>query len=549
MNIPFGQLERTLSKSERYLVLIFALGLIVSFFWLAAGSFLQGTAKAPAFGGSVTIGMAGAPHSINPVLAPTNEVDKALVKLIYPSLLQYDKKGNLVPSLAKEFAVGDKGRVYEFSLREGVLWDDGIPLDAHDIVFTIKTIQDPKISSPLFRLWEGVTVEAVNDQTVRFTLPDAYAFFLQNVTIGILPRHIWEEVRVENFALSEKNKEPVGAGPYRLASIEKSNGTISSITFSSNQEFFGDLAFIPSLIVRFYANTAELIQAFQKREVTVASIPFESFTPLLSAEKNSYLTSFPLPRYFAIFLNEKQNAALGKKEVREALLTAIDRDTLISSIFGGEARKVISPIPATLEKYHVTGLPPYDYNPARARELLQEAGFTKEKPLAISFTSVRDSTLGEVAKAIAGYWEMIGIKVTITSVELGKLRDEVLQNRTYEAFLFGQALALEPDPFSLWHSSQSEYPGLNLTSYKNTQLDKVLEELRQTFEEERRKELFETFQTTLVSDLPALFLYSPYHHVLADSGIQGITQSPLSSPEDYLNQVSQWYIFTKRVSR
>ncbi len=549
MKIPFWQFERTFSRSERYLVLIFAAGLIISFLWLVAGSFLQGTAKTPAFGGSVTIGMAGAPHSINPVLSPANEVDKALVKLIYPSLLQYDKEGNLVPSLAKSFEVGDNGKVYEFLLREGVMWDDGIPLDTHDVVFTIKTIQDPKISSPLFRLWEGVNVEAVNEKTVRFTLPDAYAFFLQNVTIGILPRHIWEGVRVENFALSEKNKEPVGAGPYRLASTEKSNGTITSITFSSYQGFLGETPFIPSLTVRFYLTPTDLIEGFQKREITLMSIPFESFAPDLVAQKNAYLISFPLPRYFAIFLNEKQNPALVKKDVREALLLAIDRDAIVSSIFGGEARKVVSPIPATLEKYHLQGLPTYDYNPARARELLQKAGFSKEKPLKISFTSVRDDTLAQVAKAIAGYWESVGVEVTINAVELGKLRDEVFQNRTYEAFLFGQALALEPDPFSLWHSSQSEYPGLNLTSYKNPELDKILEELRQTFDTDKRKELFEKFQSILVNDLPALFLYSPYHHVLADNAIQGITQSPLSSPEDYLNQVSQWYIFTKRMSR
>lgn len=549
MKIPFGQFKRTLSKSEQYLILIFAAGLVVSFFWLVAGSFLQGTKKTPAFGGSVTVGMVGTPHSLNPVLAPANEVDKALVKLIYPSLLQYDREGNLAPSLAKDFAIGENGRVYEFSLREGVMWDDGIPLNAHDVVFTIKTIQDPKISSPLFRLWEGVNVEAVNETTVRFTLPDAYAFFLQNVTIGVLPRHIWEGVRAENFALSEKNKEPVGAGPYRLAAVEKSNGTITSIHFTSYQEFFGNTPFIPSLTVRFYATPSDLTEAFQKREVALLSIPFESFTPAVSSEKNAYLTSFPLPRYFAIFLNEKQNPAFGKKDVREALLVAIDRDAMLSSIFGGEAKKVVSPIPATLEKYHVKGLPTYEYNPRRASELLEKAEFSKEKPLKISFTSVRDDRLRQVAQAIAGYWESVGIEVTINTIELGRLRDEVLEGRTYEAFLFGQALALEPDPFSLWHSSQSEYPGLNLTSYKNPELDAILEELRQTFDEGRRKELFEKFQSTLVNDLPALFLYSPSHHVLADNTIQGIVQSPLSSPEDYLNQVSHWYIFTKRVSK
>lgn len=549
MKFVFWEWLRALPKPERFLVIIFAAALVLSFLALLFNTYLQKTVEAPAFGGNVTVGFVGTPHYINPVIAPANDVDKALVKVVYPSLLRYNEEGKLIPWLAETYAIGDNGKIYEFFLRKGAQWDDGTPITAHDVVYTIHTIQDPKTTSPLARLWEGVKVQAIDDTTVRFTLPEPYAFFLQNVTGGILPRHIWETVSAENFALSEYNKQPIGAGPYRFTTFAKSDSTITSITFDANPDFFGPQPYIPRLEARFYSTPDALLKAYARKEVHVAGISAISLDPSMRLDGDSRKTPFSLPRYFAVFLNDAQNASLRKKEVREALLVGIDRHAIIASTLGDQGEVVDSPIPPVLSAYYASGTPSHPFDAKRAQELLTAGGFTPQKPLKIELTVVNDESLQNIAQMVVANWRAIGIDVTIKTIEIGQLRDEVLQRRSYQAFLFGQALALEPDPFSLWHSSQSEYPGLNLTSYKNRELDSILEELRKTFDEARKKELFAKFQSIISQDVPALFLYSPRYVVLSHATIRGIQSVPLSLPEDYLDYVGNWYIYTKRVSK
>lgn len=538
-----------LPKPERYLVIAFAAGIIISFGILAGNSFIANTSAAPAFGGAISAGFIGNPHYLNPVLAPANEVDRALVKILYPSLMRYSSEGKLLPYLAERFAIGEDGKVYDFFLKKKSLWDDGKPITAYDVAFTIKIIQDPNIRSPLSRVWEGVKVEAVSDTTVRFTLQEPYAFFLQNTTIEILPQHIWEKIDAENFPLSEYNKKPVGGGPYSFASFTKNDNTITSIDFKVNASFFGKPPYIQKFTARFYSQNEEAIRAYQQGEIDFLGVPFGSSSFVNSKNASDRLTIFFLPRYFAIFLNEKQNPALGKKSVREALLLAINRDEIISSLLNAQARKVYSPIPRVLDDYYTDDLPRYEFDREQAKELLSKAGFSDTKPLILELTAVQNELLAEVAQMIKQNWEEIGIKVSLRMIELSQLRDQVLQKRNYEGFLFGQALALEPDPFSLWHSSQSEYPGLNLASYKNPEVDKILEELRQNLDKGRQKELFKKFQTIVAKDLPALFLYSPYHLLLSRESIKGIISTPLSFPEDYLNQLPEWYMYTKRASK
>lgn len=548
MSIPYWNWARGLPKPEYYLVIIFSIGLGVSFLALIFGIFIQKTAKAPAFGGNLTIGFAGTPHYLNPILAPANEVDRILVKILYPSLLRYDQNGKLIPYLAERFEIGDNGKVYDFFLKKGALWDDGKAITANDIAFTVKTIQDPKISSPLSRIWEGVKIEVMNDATVRFTLQEPYAFFLQNATLEILPQHIWKEVSAENFPLSEYNKKPVGAGPYSFSNFAKSDNAITSIDFETNKTFFGDPPYIQKIIARFYSQNEDLFTAYKQKEIDLFGLSFSSeLSRIKFAEP--HITQFPLPRYFAIFLNEKKNPALAEKKVREALLRAIDRNTIISSLLNNRARKVHSPIPPVLSEYYENDLPDYEFDGAKAENLLRQAGISEKKHLAVELTIINNNSLMEIGRAVKANWEKIGVSVTLRTVELSQLRDQVLQKRSFEAFLFGQALALQPDPFSLWHSSQSEYPGLNLSSYKNPDVDAVLEKLRKNLDKDAQKELFKKFQSMVAKDIPVLFLYSPDYLVISNSSVKGIASMPLSSPEDYISQLPNWYVYTKRASK
>ncbi len=508
--------------------------------------FLSGT-YAPRIGGSYSEGVIGTPHFINPLLAPLNEVDRELVKLIFPSLLTYTAQGELVGSLAKDFKASDNGKVYEFTLREGVFWEDGKPLTAEDVAFTVKAIQDEKTSSPLNRIWSGVKVEVVNPLKIRFSLAHPYAFFLQNATLGILPSHIWASISPSDFTKSEYNLKPVGAGPYHLERISQLNGTMVSAIFTPNPTFFGQKPYIDQITFEFYPDSKQLTDAYERGQVQ--SIPITTFSLYneLKSQSHSNVYTFLMPRYFALFLNEKANPALANKDVREALTRAIQKQKIIADVLKGQAQEATSPITPALKKYYTKEPPLYTYDSVKSQELLKKAGFPAGKPFNLELTIIDNDSLTEVANQVINDWQAVGIVTSIKHLGLENLRDEILQKRNYQVFLFGQSLALEPDPFSLWHSSQQQYPGVNLSSYKNPKLDSLLEELRQTIDSTKQQELFSQFETIMTQELPAIFLYSPYQLFAMRDDLHGVTQGVLSLPEDRFNQISDWYINERRV--
>ena len=538
-----------LPKREYKIFLILGALFLVSFIYLAFISYFSNTIKIPAPGGMYTEGLVGSPHFINPILAPANEVDRYLSKLIYPSLLEYNILGEEVPYLAKDYKVDNQGKEYTFFLDENAVWEDGSKITAQDVVFTIKRIKDPVFSSPLFRIWDGVKVEVIDDKTVRFILESPYAFFLQNATLGIMPSHIWENIAPESFALSEYNLKPVGAGPYRFKSLKQDNdNNIINISLEANANFFKKSPFIQKISFKFYKSQKEAINALKNKDINgLDSFPPYEINSIKSSKYNVY--NFSLPRYFALFINSNKNTDLKNKSVRESLARSINKEELIKEILNNQAEKVESPISKSLIKYYVSDITRYDYDVDKAKKILSENGFNKENPLKIVLTTIDDPLLNQISEKIKDFWEKAGIKAEVKLIELSRLREDIIRYRDYEIFLFGQALQLQADPFSLWHSSQISYPGLNLTNYTNKKIDNILTKLRETFNIAEQKELFKEFQQIISEDIPAIFLFSPYNTLVVDNKIKNIQTGTISLLEDRLNQITNWYINTERKSK
>ena len=180
-----------LSKKERYFVLGLAILVIASLITWYSNYRLTRMVEKPDYGGSYAEGIVGSPQYINPILCQTNDTDRDISELIFSGLMKYDSQENLVPDLAERYAIGEGGKIYDFFLRKNILWHDGKPFNADDVVFTFQTIQNPNYKSPLIFNWSGVEIEKIDDWTVRFKLKNAYAPFLNSTTVGILPKHIW----------------------------------------------------------------------------------------------------------------------------------------------------------------------------------------------------------------------------------------------------------------------------------------------------------------------------------------------------------------------
>ena len=246
MNKIFWQkFFRVFSAKERMTVLTLVLLAAISLVATVLGVYYSLTKPVPISGGDYSEGIIGQPMYVNPVLAAGNEADADMARLIYSGLFKYGSDGKIVPDLAESYDVSNDQLTYTVHLKQNVKWHDGEPFSSDDVLFTIQAIQDPAFKSPLRQNWQGVGMEQIDESTIKFVLPAPYAFFLNNLTVGIIPKHVWETVAPTNFSLAEYNLRPVGTGPFEFSDFQKdSGGMILSYKLTSNPDYFGDKPYL-----------------------------------------------------------------------------------------------------------------------------------------------------------------------------------------------------------------------------------------------------------------------------------------------------------------
>ncbi len=537
-------LFKFLNKKEQKLAKISFLALILGILGIVFSTCFLGAKILPTQGGTYREALFGSPHYLNPILSHSNDVDRDIVSLLYSGLMKLNSDGNLIPDIAKSFEITDNGKIYNFYLKKNVFWHDGRPLTADDIIYTISIIQDAQYNSPLRFNWEGVTIEKINNWQVRFKLKSPYAPFLTNTTLGIVPKHIWEKINYEKFALAKENLSPVGTGPFELAKIKKSNqGSVEEIILTRNEDYYSKNAFLKNIVFRFCSSEEELITALVKNKVDAISLS-SSFRKNSVKHIEKYNIFYPfLPRYFAVFFNQEENSFLSDENLRRALVYSINKDTIIKEVFDGEALKINSPLPSYTFKNKPEPLEAYEYNLNKAKEYINKAAQQNVK-LVITVPDVPE--LRQTAEIIQRNWLTLGIEVKISLVPLDKIIDEVIRPRKYEIILFGQVLSLDPDPFSFWHSSQKRDPGLNLSLYSNKNVDVILEKARYETDLEKRILLFQDFQQEINKDIPAIFLYSPKYLFITKKNIRGIKTNKINLPADRFANIEEWYVKTRR---
>lgn len=546
-----------LSKKERLAVVGLAFVFIVSVLALPIGYYLSITKAGPDFGGSFTEGLVGDPRFINPLFLQS-DTDRDLAQLIYSGLLKNDGKGNFIPDLAESWSVSDDGLTYRINLRKNIKWHDGRNFSADDVIFTVKTAQNQDFSSPQRINWQSVESVKVDDWTVEFKLKNPYAQFVNNLTLGILPAHLWQEVRPNNFILNELNLKPVGTGPYKFFKLKKDKfGRIVSYQAVSNKEYFAGRPFIDSIEFKFYSTEEDLIQSFNLSGADSLSGISPANLKSLRFPGKVKLQKIKIPRYFAVFFNQNQSSVLSDKNVRLALAHSVNKDKIIESI-GGNGLKIDSPVLQEIFQDLAGNIKKYDYNPGFAKQVLENSGWSsgseeiREKKavrLEIELVVPSRKELIKIGEILKNDWEAIGAKINITNAPIGELQKNFIQPRTYQALIFGEVLNLEPDPFSFWHSTQKKDPGLNLALYDNKGADKLLEEARQTLNPIARAGKYKDFQNLVIEDLSAVFLYNPNYIYPQAKKIKGFEGELLGLPSERFANVNKWYIETKRIRK
>ena len=501
----------------------------------------------PTRGGSISEGIIGTPRFVNPLLAISN-ADKDMVALVYSGLLRSGKLERYQPDLAENYSVSHDGTVYTFKLRENLYWHDGTPFTARDVVFSIQMAQDDRVKSPKRSSWDGVQVEAVNDLSVKITLKEPYAPFIENTTMGILPEHLWKTVLPEEFALNVFNLKPIGTGPYKVTATEvDATGVPVSIQLAAFDNFALGAPKIESLEINFYTSEEELLKASKSNpKMNISGLSAEAYQELTS--KTSEPNTYKLPRVFAVFFNQNQSAVLADKNVREALRLATPKSKIVELALGGLGEVIDGPLPNTDLVV--------DKDVRDPAEILESAGWTlgpdgirvkKQKRLRIELATSDSPELKKAAAIMSEAWKDIGVEVTIKVYESSDLNVNVIGPRKFDALLNGINIGHYPDSYAYWHSSRRLDPYYNVAQYTNSRADKALEEIRETNDRKVHKKATEIFLEEIEKDSPAIFLYAPSVVYAANPIIKNLEIPFLNGPADRFNQVYKWYMGTEDV--
>lgn len=506
----------------------------------------------PVPGGSFSEGIIGSFTNANPLYA-TGPVDSAAAKLIFSSLFTYDQHNKLVGDLADKWSVDDRGIRYTITLKKDVHWHDGKPLTAADVVFTYQTIQNPDARSPLFSSWQGIKVEAQDDRTVVFTLPNILSSFPYALTNGIVPKHVLGSVPVGQLRSDRfNNVNPVGSGPFKWERVEVSGDTPDTreerVGLVANTAYYNDKPKLQNFIIHTYKDEKHILASFAHGELN-AMVGVTTAPDTLQKQTETHEYDIPLTGEIMVFFKTSQ-PALSDVHVRQALVQSVNVSKVVEGL-GYPAILAREPLLQDMLGFD-KNLQELPFDTKQANTLLDQAGWVKDKngirtkdnkPLTIHLYAQSNSEYAYITGELQKAWHDIGIDVQVALQNDTDL-ERVVNNHEYDALLYGVSLGNDPDVFAYWHSSQADPRSshLNLSEYKSSVADKALEAGRTRLDPTVRAVKYKPFLEAWRSDAPALALYQPRFVYLTRGSLFNFNPNVLNVATDRYNNVSNWMI-------
>jgi len=522
----------------------------------------------PSSGGMYVEAVVGTPGRLNPLLDWYNNADRDIDRLIYSSLVKFNDRSVPVGDLADSWGISQDGKIYNFLIRDAV-WHDGQPVTADDIIFTIDLLRNDAIPIPedLRNFWNKVEVEIIDDNVIQFRLPEPFSPFLDYLTFGILPKHIWKDIPPEEIANSTLNLNPIGSGPYRFDRYITNQGQVEGVELDSNLNYYITPPFIEKIQFRYFQDAQTALKEYQAgkkdqnqkqdRVMGIDQIPLDLLDESLNEDGLNFYTGL-MPRLDLILFNldDPKIPAIQDPSVREALYKGLNRQGLIDRLLKGQAVLANGPIfPASWAYYENLDQVPYDQE--EAISLLIEAGYTlpaeggnirSKDGNRLSFELIYPdiNPHPDLASAIKDDWAKIGVEVILKSVPLAQMVDNYLGLRQFQMALveFNGMRYPDPDPYPFWHQSQADR-GQNYSGWNDRQASELLEQARTESNPELRAQLYDNFQLRFMKELPSLPLFFPVYNYGVDSEVKGIRAGPIYETADRFRTLANWFLKTQ----
>ncbi|MBN2256551.1 MAG: peptide ABC transporter substrate-binding protein [Anaerolineaceae bacterium] len=553
-----------MKKIRLQLIIILTTAIIVGILLIVQKPISGTLLTIPSSGGVYTEALVGEFGRLNPVLDMHNQADQDIDQLIFSGLVKYDASGLPVPDLAESWGISTDGTVYNFALRNGLLWHDGDPVTVDDIIFTVELFRDSSLLIPddVRAFWSEVALEKIDDTTVQFRLPEAYAPFLDHLGFGILPAHLLDGRTVDQLVNDPFNLQPVGTGPYRFERLIIDKSQVAGVVLKVNENYYGDMPFLQQVIFLYYPDSASAFEAYSSGEVKGISEVDSNVLPKVLLESDLASHTAMLNRLSLIYLNLKNNDVpfLADENVRKALILSLNRTYMIHKFIGGQAVVADGPIMPGGWAYY-PGAEVYEFDQERARQILAaaeynmpaEGGALKSKDgIALEFTLLypNDDLHKALAEQIQKDWAGISVIVDIIPLGYDQLINDYLVTRSYQAALVELNMigVHDPDPYPFWDSAMAT-GGQNYSQWDSKVASEYLELARTIPDVGERIKLYRNFQVLFSKQVPAIPLYYNVYTFSIDHQVQDVTLGPLFNISDRLSTLLRWNLANQRSAR
>jgi peptide/nickel transport system substrate-binding protein len=530
------------------------------------------------------------PEQLNP-LTSNDATASEVLSFIFESLLTRDPRSlELKPYVAEERpTISDDKLTYTFKIRRDVRFQDGRPVTGEDVLFSIKAIKCPVVNAPFLRVYFNslVHAELVDQYTVRLITKEPY--FLNESVFGeitVLPRHYYDpenllaKVTVRDLTQDPKklpnevkrfgdnfnknySRNPMGTGPYKFESWKTGREVelIRDPNYWGNGKSGIDQIYVDRVKYRIITNPDAALVTLKSGGLDF----IDRLTPVQSVRGTSserfkrqfQKLEYYVPSYSYIGWNN-DHPIFGDKRVRQAMTYFTNRKQIGKTVLFGLAEVVDGPIYFFRPEYDKT-LYSYPYDPKKAMELLREAGWKdsdgdgvldkvingKTTPFRFEFKVPSGSSTGKsVILVLQEELKRYGIAASVRELDWTIFLDDV-KNHKFDAVIMAWAMpAREPDDYQVWHSSQAANKGSNHISYKNTRVDKILEDYRREFDPKKRIVLYQEFQRILNDEQPYTFMFVRKNVSAVERRFQGVEVYPagLKPQEWWVPQSAQKYV-------
>jgi peptide/nickel transport system substrate-binding protein len=541
----------------------------------------EGVDQEPVPGDWAVVSYLSEPDGLNRITATNASssylVEGAMGSFISEHLLGYDPETWRLerPILAESYPeISDDNLRYTFTVREGVRWHDGEPFTVEDVLFSIKATMLPLVDSAQIRVFfaDLADVTVVGDRQIQFqvTKPSWVNVFNLGWNTQIVPKHVYDPDGVlddysyqdvinddaltdpalrqfgQAFNTHPANRAPIGTGPYRFVSWD--SGT--EIVLDRNDDYWGQAAYLERIIVRFITDTTAALTALKSGETDlyprVQPLQYDSQTSGAAFDSQLEKSITSIPTFYSIGWNTER-PFFSDKRVRQAMTMLIPRQQLIDSVRFGLAAPAIGPFTPDSPDLHPT-IEPWPYDPVRAAELLDEAGWVdsngngiRDKDgLEFSFEFLGNTPsvfTDQLLPVMRDELERVGIEMTERRVEF-TTQIESAQDHQFDATSFAWVSELVNDHVQLWHSSSIPNRGSNYVSFDNAEADQVLEDALQEFDPVVRRELYWRLQEIIHEEQPYTFLFYPQEAIAYSNRFRNVNVLPASPGYD----LTQWFV-------